>query len=64
MKTSYWSKINQINCLIYPWLTTIIAVLLLSEIIWSGFVRAYLNLAFWLIFWAASVILKLILLDE
>jgi len=60
MTASFWSKVNQVNSLIYPWLTITMVVLLLSEIIWPGFVQAYLNLAFWLLFWPASVILKVV----
>ena len=60
MTASFWSKVNRFNSLISPWLTITMVVLLLSEIIWPGFVQAYLNLAVWLLFWSASVILKVV----
>lgn len=57
-------QVAKLNHYLYPWLSAAVLIFLLSEIVCSGFIRAYLNINIWLIFWVASVILKLILLEE
>lgn len=52
------------NGFIYPYLTVATTVLLISEAVWPGFVRPYLNLSFWLLFWSASAILKVISINN
>ena len=60
MKIGRQLKIKQLNDDLYIWLTITTAVLIFSEAVWPGLVSAYLNLSFWLLFWSASVILKVV----
>ena len=52
------------NDYFFTWLTVAIASLVILESFWPGSVRAYLNLPFWLLFWAISATLKVILSNK
>lgn len=52
------------NDYFFTWLTVATISLIVLESFWPGSVRAYLNLSFWLLFWAISATLKVILSNK
>ncbi len=62
-------KINRQTCLqfndfFYGWLSVGLGFFLLSEAICPGLVQPYINLNLWLLFWAASAILEVLLINN
>jgi hypothetical protein len=62
-------KLNRQTCLqlsdfLYSWLSVGLGLFLLSEAICPGFAQPYINLNLWLLFWAASAILEVLLINN
>ncbi|HNQ45230.1 MAG TPA: hypothetical protein PKJ11_01785 [bacterium] len=59
-----WQTCLQFNDFLYGWLSVGLGLFLLSEAICPGFVQPYINLNLWLLFWAASAILEVLLINN
>ncbi|HQB50965.1 MAG TPA: hypothetical protein PLT32_01965 [bacterium] len=57
-------QIGWYNDYFYTWITVATIVFIVLESLWPGSVRAYLNLAFWLLFWTISATLKVVLSNK
>ncbi|HPX64841.1 MAG TPA: hypothetical protein PLP70_00940 [bacterium] len=59
-----WQTCLQFNDFLYSWLSVSLGLFLLSEAICPGFAQPYINLNLWLLFWAASAILEVLLINN
>ncbi|HPD07651.1 hypothetical protein KBI31_00880 [Patescibacteria group bacterium] len=59
-----WQSCLKLNDFFYNWLLVGLVLFLVSEAILPGFVQPYINLNLWLLFWATSAILEMLLVNK